>query len=115
MKRQYYNARLIIYSTLAILTLHFVLTYLDHGANLARIWRDCRERENYIAEQKANGLDEVIVAKVHPDFYNTYSAIEEMELSEDPEYWTNAAIEEYYEVESVSAIDYDVWAEMTGR
>ena len=58
---------------------------------------------------------EVIVAKVHPDFYNTYSAIEEMELSEDPEYWTNAAIEEYYEVESVSAIDYDAWAEMTGR
>ena len=115
MKRQYYNARLIIYSALAILTLHFVLTYLDHGANLARIWRDCRERENYIAEQKANGVDEVVVAKVHPDFYNTYSAIEEMELSEDPEYWTNAAIEEYYEVESVSAIDYDAWAEMAGR
>ena len=115
MRRQYYNARLIIYSTLAILSLHFVLMYFDHGASLARIYRDCRERENYIAEQKANGVEDVIVAKVHPDFYNEYSAIEEMELSEDPEHWTNAEIEEYFDVESVRAIDYDDWAAMTGR
>ena len=38
-----------------------------------------------------------------------------MELSEDPEHWTNAEIEEYFDVESVRAIDYDDWAAMTGR
>ncbi len=103
------------YSAVGILALHFVFTYIDCGTQLFRIYRDTTERIAYIEEQVAQGSDDITVAKVHPAFYNKYSSIEEMELDEDPEFWTNVAVEEYYGVTAISAIPYDEWAASVGR
>ena len=48
------------------------------------------------------------------DFYNPYSAIEKMEMTDDPGYWINIFYEEYYGVPSIRAIPYDDWVETNG-
>ena len=108
-------AKLVIYSAACVLSISFLFTYFQCGAQLMRIHRDCNERVAYILEQKNAGAEDITVAMVHPAFYNVYSAIDEMELSEDPEFWTNVAMEEYYEVPVIRAIPYDEWALSVGR
>lgn len=109
------SARLVIYSAASILTISFLFTYLQCGAQLIRIHRDCNERIAYILEQKNAGMDDITVAQVHPAFYNSFSAIDEMELEEDPSFWTNVAMEEYYGVSAIRAVPYDEWAVSVGR
>ncbi len=103
-------ARMLCYGTAAVLTLSFLFTYIDCGAQLARINRDSRERVAYIEQKKAEGADEIIVAQLHPAFENRYTVAYESDLVEDDGYWTNVAYETYFEVESISAIPYDDWA-----
>lgn len=95
---------------LAILLLQFFFMYVEEGTNLARIWRDETNRIAYIEEQKEKGAKEITVPMVHTDFYNKYSAIEKMEMTDDPGYWINIFYEEYYGVPSIRAIPYDDWA-----
>lgn len=99
-----------VYSLLAVLCLHFVFVYVEDGTNLFRIHRDCMERVAYINEQKAAGSDSVTVAQVHPAFYNRYSAIDIMDLKEDPAYWTNVGFEQYFGIREIRAVPYDEWS-----
>ncbi len=105
-------ARALCYGTAAVLTLSFLFTYIDCGAQLARINRDSKERVAYIEQKKAEGADEIIVAQLHPAFENRYTVAYESDLVEDDGYWTNVAYETYFEVESISAIPYDEWKEI---
>ena len=104
----------VIYSILLVLSLYFVFMYFRCGASNVRIYRDWKERADYIEKQIAEGNDDITVAQVHKDFYNDYSALPEMELTEDPAYWTNVGYEEYYGVSSIRAIPYDDWAVANG-
>lgn len=103
------------WSILAVLLLRFFFTYVENGTNLARIWRDETNRIAYIEEQKAEGKEEITVPQIHTDFYNSYSAIGKMEMTEDPEFWINVFYEEYYGIPKIHAIPYDDWAELTGE
>lgn len=98
------------FGILAILLLQFFFVYVEEGTNLARIWRDETNRIAYIKEQKEKGAEEITIPMVHTDFYNKYSAIEKMEMTDDPGYWINIFYEEYYGVPSIRAIPYDDWA-----
>ena len=102
------------YGGCAALTLTFLFEYADNATNTARIWRDENTRITYIEEQAALGATEIIVPLVHTDFYNEYSAIEDMEMTDDPGYWINVFYELYYGVDSISAIDYDEWEDLIG-
>ena len=92
-----------------VMLLYFFFVYVDCGAMNARIYRDCSERVEYIREQKAAGADEIVVPQVHKEFDNRYTEIFDSELKEDPGYWTNAQMESYFGVKSISAIPYDEW------
>ena len=108
------GVRTVTYSILMVLSLYFVFMYFRCGASNVRIYRDWKERADYIEKQIAEGNDDITVAQVHKDFYNDYSALPEMELTEDPGYWTNVGYEEYYGVSSIRAIPYDDWAVANG-
>ena len=108
------GVRTVTYSILMVLSLYFVFMYFRCGASNIRIYRDWKERADYIEKQIAEGNDDITVAQVHKDFYNDYSALPEMELTEDPGYWTNVGYEEYYGVSSIRAIPYDDWAVANG-
>lgn len=102
------------YGILAVLLLQFFFVYVEEGTNLARIYRDETNRIAYIEEQRSLGKEEIVVPLVHSDFYNPYSAIEKMEMTDDPGYWINIFYEEYYGVPSIRAIPYDDWVETNG-
>ena len=102
------------YGILAVLLLQFFFMYVEEGTNLARIYRDETNRIAYIEEQRSLGKEEIVVPLVHTDFYNPYSAIEKMEMTDDPGYWINIFYEEYYGVPSIRAIPYDDWVETNG-
>lgn len=102
------------YGILAVLLLRFFFVYVEEGTNLARIYRDETNRIAYIEEQRNLGKEEIVVPLVHTDFYNPYSAIEKMEMTDDPGYWINIFYEEYYGVPSIRAIPYDDWVEANG-
>lgn len=99
-------------SLLWVLLLQFVFVYADNATNVGRIWRDERNRVAYIREQAALGSSELTVPMVHTDFYNDYSAIEKMEMTDDPDYWINVFYEEYYGIASIRAIPYEEWEEL---
>lgn len=104
-----------VYAGVLGLGLYMAFTYIACGADNARIFRDVQERISYIEQQKAAGEDDITVAQVHTDFYNRYSAIQEMELQEDPGFWTNVGYEQYYGVKKIRAIPYVDWAVKTGQ
>ncbi len=97
------------YSVIGALALSFFFTYIDCGAQLARINRDCEERIDYILQKKAEGADEIFVAQIHPEFENRYTIAYESDLTDDEYYWTNVAYQTYFGVESIYAIPYDEW------
>ena len=96
-------------SAVYIMLLYFVFTYIDCGAQNARIYRECKTREEYIIKQKQAGVDDITVPQLHKEFANRYTCVYESELSEDPFYWTNGQYEEYYGVTTIRAIPYDEW------
>ncbi len=103
------------WSLLAVLLMQLLFTYADNATNVGRIWRDERNRIAYIKEQAAKGETQITVPMVHTDFYNDYSAIEKMEMTDDAGYWINLFYEEYYGVESIKAIPYDDWEALQGE
>lgn len=103
------------YAVCLTLCLHWYFVILDNGTNLFRIWRDASERAQYLEEAAAEGKTEVTVARVHEAFYNDYSCAEDMDPVEDPGNWLNVSIEEYYGIESISAIEYDDWEALVGE
>lgn len=102
------------WSIMAVLLLQFVFAYADNATNVGRIWRDEKNRIAYIEEQAAAGATDVTIPMVHTDFYNDYSAIAKMEMTEDSGYWINIFYERYYGIDSIHAIPYEEW-EQLGR
>ncbi len=107
-------ARLIVGTGLIFGSLAFLVSYLDCGTNLGRIYRDYAERVRYIENCRDQGILDVTVAQVHPDFLenNPYTAVGGMEPQEDPEFWINGMYEQYFGVEAVRAVPYDDWKQL---
>lgn len=106
--------RAAVYGALGVLLLELFFTYVDCGTNLGRIYRECRERETLIEQARENGEDAVTVAQLRPAFENRYSAAYDGDLKEDPGYWTNVAMEDYFGVSSISALEREQWEEAGG-
>jgi len=106
-----------VYGTVSFaLTMYLVFTWIDCGVDLQRIKRDYDEKVSYIEEQKALGNDDIVIAKYHTDFDNKYTCVYgDMELTDDPSYWTNVQYENYFGVSKITAIDYDEWESLYGN
>lgn len=102
------------YGAAAVLMVALFFHYIDDGTNLARVYRDETRRTAWLEKQASEGKNEVDVYQVHPAFYNDYSAIGKMEMTEDDGYWINQFYEQYYGIEKIHAISYDQWAEENG-
>lgn len=98
-------------SATAIFTLSFIFTYMECGAHLMRIYRECNERFAYIEEQKAAGNMDITVPLLRPAFENKYSDAYNSDLEESSEWWINVQYAQYFEVDSISAVPREVWTE----
>lgn len=97
------------------MTIYLLFDIVEGAVNLQRIRRDYDERIAYIEEQIASGNQDIVVAKFHTDFDCRYTCAYEMELSDDPSYWTNVQYTKYFGVNSIIAIPYDEWASAYGQ
>lgn len=77
----------------------------ENVTDLGRIYRESRERVLTVENETAAGNNGIVtVYKLRPQFDTPLSAIYDAELSEDPEYWTNRQMAEYYGVDGIKAI-----------
>lgn len=93
------------------LLLVLFFTYIESGADLARIYREDRERTAYIEQEKAAGHLEITVPMLRPEFENRYSDAHNSDLSEDPDNWINIAYAQYYGLDSIRAVPREEWTE----
>lgn len=104
------------YSLVSILCVCLFFTYLDGLVNLARIYREEKERVEIIKADKADpdGDGIVVVAKLREEFATTFSNLHASDLENDKEYWVNLFYEIYYDVGNITAIPRPEWEEKYG-
>lgn len=95
----------------SVLFLIMFFTYMDCGANLARIYREYRERDLYLTRMAEEGVREVTVPMLRPAFENKYSDGYNSDIGEDPEYWVNVAYAQYYGFDSVEGVPREEWTQ----
>ncbi len=105
--------------TVAVLLVYMFFTYIDSGANLARIYREENERYTYLAEKAAAGEYELTdsgsrtltVPMLRPDFETKYSIAYDVDIVEDNEYWINVAYAYYFGYDWIFGVSRDEWTE----
>ncbi len=96
-------------SLVAVLSVIFIFTYIQEGANLARIKREFDERDAYLAEM-AQGEDMVVEAPMlRPDWETRYSMAYVSDITEDKFYWINTFYSEHYGLWYVIGVDRETW------
>ena len=96
---------------ISVMLLVMFFTYMDSGANLARIYREYNERDVYLTQKAAEGVTDVTVPMLRPDFETKYSDGYNSDIKEDPGYWVNVAYASYYGFNSVSGVPREGWTE----
>lgn len=88
----------------------FIFSYLENGLNLARILREVKERDAYVAElsQKEGVLE---LPKLRPQFQTKYSYMYDNDISEDKGWWINTIYATYYKVDAVIGVEREDWSE----
>ena len=96
---------------ISVMMLIMFFTYMDSGANLARIYREYNERDVYLTQKAEEGVTDVTVPMLRPDFETKYSDGYNSDIQEDPGYWVNVAYATYYGFNSVSGVPREGWTE----
>lgn len=96
---------------ISVMLLVMFFTYMDSGANLARIYREYNERDVYLTQKAEEGVTDVTVPMLRPDFETKYSDGYNSDIREDPGYWVNVAYASYYGFNSVSGVPREGWTE----
>lgn len=97
-------------SCAVVMGILFVFTYIEQGANLARIKREFDERDAYLAECAQKGEEDVTVPMLRPGWENRFSAAYDFDVKEDdPEDWINETYRWHYGLESVNGVPREGW------
>ncbi|WP_026528951.1 DUF3329 domain-containing protein [Butyrivibrio sp. VCD2006] len=98
----------------AAMLIYMAFTYIECGANLARINRLMQERYSYLEEKAAEGCEDVDIPMLYPQFRNRYTAAYNCDVTDDTDgdtYWINQLLAEYYGLKTVMGVDPDIWGE----
>lgn len=88
-----------------------VFVYVENGANLTRILREIKEREQFITEEINRNWKDVVLPKLRPEFNNPYTYAYENDVEEDIHWWMNEVYCQYYGLDTVTGVDRDIWDE----
>lgn len=102
------------YSVCVCGVIWLLVTFLEEGANVARINREYRQRDQIAQMQKDAGEQRLVLPMLRPGFETPYSFGYESDLSKDPEDWINQYYCAYYQVETVVGMPRDEWEENYG-
>ncbi|RKM59793.1 hypothetical protein D6855_08370 [Butyrivibrio sp. CB08] len=94
---------------LTVLSVLFLFSYIENGANLARIKREFDERDAYLTEM-AKGEEMVIEAPMlRPDWDNRYTMAYKSDICEDKFNWLNLGYAEHYGLWYIIGVDRETW------
>ncbi len=100
-----------ITSAVAICFVILSFTYIEEGANLARIKREFTERDEYLTQLAASGAQDGIAPKLRPDWNNRFTFAYSSDLSEDWENWINQFYAQHYGFETIVGVEREEWTE----
>ena len=103
------SARTLRISAVFILCLYMFFTYIAEGASLARIYREEKERYEYLEEVAATGAEDAEAPMLRPQFESRYSAAYDCDITDDWTYWTNMMMANYYGFKTLLGVDRDEW------
>ncbi len=96
-------------SMVAVFCILLLFTYVEEGANLARIKREFTERDAYLTEI-AKGEEKVVEAPMlRPEWKSRYTFAYESDLTEDKFNWLNLSYSEHYKLWYIIGVDRENW------
>ena len=105
-------------SCTVVMGILLLFTYIQQGANLARIKREFDERDAYFAECASRGEEDITAPLLRPGWENRFSKAYESDISDEPfdpedpdnpERWINKAYEDYYEIDTIDGVPREGW------
>ncbi len=98
-------------SLITVYGVFLILTYIQEGANLARIKREFDEREVYYLQQVEEGNLWINAPKLRPQWKTRYSMAYESDISEDKDNWLNISYCAHYGLDFIEAVEREDWTE----
>jgi hypothetical protein len=96
-------------SLVTVFGILLLFTYVEEGANLARIKREFGERDAYLTEI-AKGEEKVVEAPMlRPDWQSRYTFAYESDICEDKFNWLNLSYAEHYDLWYIIGVDRENW------
>ncbi|SFP35035.1 hypothetical protein SAMN04487928_10159 [Butyrivibrio proteoclasticus] len=96
-------------SLVAVWGIVLAFTYIEQGANLARIKREFDERDAYVWQQVETGEIDVYAPMLRPNWENRFSFAYESDLSDDYKNWINVFYAEHYGIDAIWGVDREEW------
>lgn len=96
-------------SMVAVFGILLLFTYVEEGANLARIKREFAERDAYLTEIAKGDDMEVEAPMLRPDWKSRYTFAYESDLSEDMYNWLNLSYAEHYGLWYITGVERENW------
>ncbi|MBE5828295.1 MAG: hypothetical protein E7305_02405 [Butyrivibrio sp.] len=92
-----------------VLSVLFLFTYIEDGANLARIKREFDERDAYLTEV-SQGEEMVVEAPMlRPEWVNRFSMAYDSDICEDKFNWLNLSYAEHYGLWYIIGVERESW------
>jgi cbb3-type cytochrome oxidase subunit 3 len=96
-------------SFITVFSVLLFFSFIENGANLARIKREFDERDAYLTEA-AKGEEMVVEAPMlRPEWDNRYSMAYESDICEDKFNWLNLSYAEHYGLWYIIGVDRESW------
>lgn len=90
-------------------TLWLLFTYIENGANLTRIMREIKERDQFVAAELERDRKDIVLPKLRPEFKNSYTYLYENDIEEDIHWWMNEVYCQYYGLDTITAVEREEW------
>lgn len=91
--------------------LWLAFVYVENGANLTRILRETKEREEFITAELERDCKDIVLPKLRSEFKTPYTYAYENDIKEDIHWWMNEVYCQYYGLDTITAVERDEWDE----
>ncbi|WP_034445555.1 DUF3329 domain-containing protein [Butyrivibrio sp. AE2032] len=103
--------QILVTSIVAIYGVFLLFTYVQEGANLARIKREFDEREVYYIQCVQEDKLWIKAPKLRPQWQSRFSMAYDSDISEDKDNWLNMSYCYHYGLDFIEAVEREDWTE----
>ena len=96
-------------SLITVFSVLFLFSYIENGANLARIKREFDERDAYLTDIAKGDEMYVEAPMLRPEWDNRYSMAYVSDICEDKENWLNLSYAQHYGLWYIVGVDRESW------